>query len=209
MAARRILVIGCKGSGSAIAEAFLVLAKLPYDREEVDYDQPGAARDRLAALNALVQVPTLVLPDGSVLTETLAVAVYADRRAPDAGLIPKSDDEQVRFWRWVSFLIGAVYPTFTYGDDPRKWVKHPEGSAELRTSTDEWRKKLLGLLEEACHTPYFLGDTFSALDLYLTVMSHWRPRPAWFAEHAPKIGAVSARVRRQPALAELWSHHFE
>jgi GST-like protein len=209
MTERRILVIGCKGSGSAIAEACLVLGNLPYDREEVDYEQPGAARDRLAALNPLVQVPTLVLPDGAVLTETLAIAVYVHLHAPDAALIPKSEDAQVRFWRWASFLIGAVYPTFTYGDDPSKWVKHPEGSAELRASTDEWRKKLLGLLEGACSAPYFLGDVFSVIDLYLTVMSHWRPRPAWFVEHAPKVMAVSAHVRRQPALAELWARHLE
>ena len=60
-------MIGCRGCGSAIAEAALVLAGVPFDREEVDYNQKGPARDRLFALNPLGQVPTVVLPDGTVM----------------------------------------------------------------------------------------------------------------------------------------------
>jgi GST-like protein len=208
MTARKIQLMACKGCGSTIAEACLLLANLPYDREEVNYDEAGPARDRLAALNPLVQVPTLVLPDGTVLTETLAIAVYADHHAPQAGLIPTQEDRKLRFWRWTTFLVAAVYPTFTYGDTPSKWVEHPEGCVELRASTDEWRKKLLGMLEAECGAPYFLDETFSAIDLYLAIMIHWRPRPPWFAEHAPKLAAVSARIQGRPELAELWTSQF-
>ena len=35
-------VLGCRGCGSAIVEAALVLAGIPYEREEVDYDEPEA-----------------------------------------------------------------------------------------------------------------------------------------------------------------------
>lgn len=206
---RPIHVIGCRGCGSTIAESFLALANIPFDREEVDYDAQGSARDRLQALNPLIQIPTLVLPDGSVLTETLAVAAFVHARAPDVGLIPASATLQIPFWRWVTVLVAAVYPTFTYGDSPNKWVQNVEGQAQLRESTDERRKLLWRAIEGECKAPYFLGDTFSAIDVYLAVMSHWRPGLPWFQENTPKLAAVSARVGAMAALRDILSANFE
>jgi GST-like protein len=206
---RSIHVIACKGCGSAIAEAFLTLANLPYEREEIDYAQDSPARERLRALNPLVQVPTLILPDGAVLTETLAIAVFVDTHAPEVGLIPNEMSLRLRFWRWATFLVAAVYPTFTYGDSPEKWVKNADAQRELRASTDERRELLLRALETECQAPYFLGTTFSAIDLYLGVMSHWRPTRPWFEDHAPKIAAASARIAALPELRKVWAANFE
>ena len=49
---QRWRMIGCRGCGSAIVEAALVLAGVPYDREEVDYTQAGPARIRDVATAA-------------------------------------------------------------------------------------------------------------------------------------------------------------
>jgi GST-like protein len=204
-----IQVIGCKGCGSVIAEAFLTLGGLPFEREEVDYDAEGPARDRLLALNPLAQVPTLVLPDGSVLTETLAIAEYVNARVPSAGLIPVGGSDRTRFWRWATFIVAAIYPTFTYGDSPGRWVANVEGRAELRASTDAWRQKLFSLLEAECQSPYFLGDAFSAIDVYLAAMVHWRPRRPWFDENAPRIVAVARRIESHPALTSLFAVNFD
>jgi len=205
---RNIQVIGCKGCGSVIAEAFLTLGRLPFDREEVDYDEEGPGRDRLLALNPLVQVPTLVLADGSVLTETLAIAEYVNAHVPTAGLIPAEGSDRTRFWRWAAFIVAAIYPTFTYGDSPDRWVANVAGRAELRASTDTWRQKLFSLLEAECQSPYFLGDTFSAIDIYLAAMVHWRPRRPWFDTNAPRIAAVAGRIESHPELARLFAANF-
>jgi GST-like protein len=206
---RNIQVIGCKGCGSIIAEAFLTLGGLPFDREEVDYDEQGPGRDRLLALNPLAQVPTLVLADGSILTETLAIAEYVNTRVPSSGLIPVGGSERTRFWRWATFIVAAIYPTFTYGDSPGKWVANAEGRAQLRASTDSWRQKLFSLLEAECQSPYFLGDTFSAIDVYLAAMVHWRPRRPWFDTNAPRVAAVAGRIESRPELAELFAANFD
>jgi GST-like protein len=200
-------VIGCRGCGSAIAEAFLTLANIPFDREEVNYDEPGPARDRLAALNPLVQVPTLVLPDQKILTETLAVAAYAQSQSGDCELIPKDPKLIAQFWRWATFIIAAVYPTFTYGDNTKRWVSDETGSKQLRESTDELRKKLLKVLEGETQEPYFLGNHFSAIDIYLTAMSHWRPGRSWFQNECPRIFALSEKVKSDPRLKAIWNYH--
>ena len=202
-------LIGSKGCGSVIAEAFLTLAKIPFEREEVAYDEESPARDRLFALNPLAQVPTLVLPDGSVLTETLAIADYVNARVPASQLIPPGGSDRTRFWRWATFIVAAIYPTFTYGDSPGKWVENVEGRAELRASTDAWRQKLFLLLETECRSPYFLGDTFSAIDVYLATMVHWRPRRPWFDVNAPRVAAVARRIQSHPELAALFADNFD
>jgi GST-like protein len=202
-------VLGCRGCGSAIVEAALVLADIAYEREEVDYSTPGPERDRLLAINPLGQVPALVLPDGAVLTETAAIIQHIDDLAPGAGLVPPSGDPSRKtFLRWLTFLIAAVYPTFTYGDDAARWV----GAAAkdtLRKATDAHRMELWKQLEGATGSPWFLGARFSALDIYVAVMTRWRPGRAWFTEPCPKLSAIAAAVDRHPGLAALWAANFD
>jgi GST-like protein len=201
------LVIGTKGCGSVLAEAFLTLTDIEYDRKEIDYGGKSEETEELRRHNPLGQVPTLVLPNGTVLTESLGVAAYADSREPGI-LIPRSTDLAPRFWRWAVFMVAAVYPTFTYGDSPEKWVKNEEGAAQLRESTDEWRKKLWKIVEGECGAPYFLGETFSAIDVYFAAMVNWRPRRAWFKENCQKIEAIAQSVETRPKLKSVWSANF-
>jgi GST-like protein len=200
-------VIGTRGCGSTIAEAALVLAGIPYDREEVDYTKPSPARDRLLALNPLGQVPTVVAPDGAIMTETAAIALHIDELVPAAGLFPAAHDPLRReALRWLMFLIAAVYPTFTYGDDPAKWIG--DAGPALRDATNAHRERLWGQVEGAARAPWFLGARFSMLDVYLSVMTRWRPRRAWFAEHCPRLTAIATALDDDPRLRALWAANF-
>lgn len=197
-----------RGWGSVIAELALTLAGIAYEREEVDPTEPGPGRDRLRAANPLGQLPTVVLPDGTVLTESAAIVLHVADIAPHAGLAPApGEPERVAFLRWLIFLVAAVYPTFTYGDEPGRWVK--TASDELRLSTDEHRKVLWQQLEGAALGPWFLGERFSALDLYVAAMTRWRPRQAWFKEHCPRLIAIARAVDAKPELAPVLKANFD
>src|SRR6185503_17042009 len=151
------LLLGCKGCGNAIVEAAFGIAGIPVDYEEVDYSDDSPTRPRLLQFNPLGQVPTLVLPDGSVMTESLAMLHYIDDLAPKAGLIPpRGDALRPVFYRWAVFMIAAVYPTFTYGDDPKKWVADETGAKQLRASTDAHRQAMWKQLEGIAGDPWFL-----------------------------------------------------
>ena len=201
-------VMGCRGCGSVIVEAALVLAGIAYDHEEVDYNQPGPVRDRLLALNPLGQVPTVVLPDGSVMTESAAIVLHLDDIAPAAGLLPAAGDPLRReALRWLVFMIAAVYPTFTYGDDPQKWIG--EAGPLLRDATLAHAKALWQQLERVAVGPWFLGARFSVLDIYVTVMTHWRPGRPWFVENCPKLVAIAVALEADPRLGPLWAASFD
>jgi GST-like protein len=204
------LLLGCKGCGNAIVEAAFAVAAIPVDTEEVDYSDASPTRPRLLKLNPLGQVPTLVLPSGEVMTESLAMLHYIDDVAPKAGLIPpKGDPLRPAFYRWAVFLIAAVYPTYTYGDDPKKWVPDEAASKLLRESTDNHRKTMWGWIEAEAKGPWFLGDRFSALDLYIAAMTRWRPGVLWFAKNTPKCVAIAKRAAALDAVAPVIRKNFD
>jgi GST-like protein len=202
-------MLGCKGCGNAIVECAFALAGVPLAYEEVDYGEGSPTRAQLLALNALGQVPTLVLPDGRVMTESLAMIHHVDDLAPGAGLIPpRGDAAREEFYRWAVMLVSAVYPTFTYGDEPRKWVADEEAAKTLRTSTDRHRETLWRRYEAAARAPRFLGEPFSALDLYIGVMTRWRPGPRWFEANTPKLWAIAQKTSATARVADVMKRHF-
>jgi GST-like protein len=203
-------LLGCKGCGSAIVESAFAIARIPLEYEEVDYSAGSPTRERLLAVNPLGQVPALVLPDGTVMTESLAMIHYVNDLAPKSGLIPaKGDALRVPFYRWAVFIVAALYPTWTYGDEPAKWVEETKGAKQLRESTDAHRKKLWAQVEEIVGEPFFLGSRMTALDLYVASMTRWRPGVLWFAKHAPKLTAIAQKTSATAGVADVIKRNFD
>ncbi len=198
------------GSGGMIVEAAFAKAEIPLKIIEVDWQDLGWHSKALAELNPLGQIPTVVLPEGKVMTETAAIIQHIADLCPDCGLVPPpTHPMRSEYLRWLTFLVSAVYPTFTYGDVPTRWVGGDEDAAEkLRQATDEHRRTLYIYLETFCGAPWFLGKTFSAIDLYFWLMRHWRPKPEWFAENCPRLNAVSLRVEELTFVQKVSQRNF-
>lgn len=203
-------LIGAPGWGSAITEALLELSGLPCQVEDIDPSKPTAESKRLLSLNPLAQVPTLLLPSGSVMTESAAITLHLADRAPAAELVPPAGDPtRDAFLRWLVFIVANVYPMYTVGDDPSRFVSGEAAQKELRSSTDAYRKKCWRIVEaNIAPKPWFLGSRFSALDVYAKVMSHWRPRRDWFRDNCPKLMSVALAADREPRLARVWQRNF-
>lgn len=201
---------GRPGWGSAIVEAQLAWYGLPFEFvDSGDLFDSAAARDRLRPLNPLTQVPVLVLPDGQALSESAAITLHlADLTGRDDLVPGPQAKERAAFLRWLVFLVANIYPTFTYADDPARFVK-PEGAqAGFRQEVDAYAQRLWTMVEAAAGAPHFLGARFSALDVYLMVMTCWRPRRAWFEEHAPRLLACADGAKALPALAPVFERNF-
>jgi GST-like protein len=201
---------GRPGWGSAIVEAQLAWYGLPFQMVDTgDLFDSAAARQQLAPLNPLTQVPTLVLPDGRVMTESAAITLHlADLTGRDDLVPGPTAPERAAFLRWLVFLVANIYPTFTYADLPERFVKTEGAGAGFRSEVDEYGKRLWTMVEGAAGTPHFLGRRYSALDIYLAVMTHWRPRAAWFTQHAPRLAAAAASASAMPALAPVMARNF-
>jgi GST-like protein len=205
----KMRLFGEPGWGSAIVEAQLDWYGLDYEFERVgDLFKSAASRQRLAALNPLAQIPTLVLADGTVLTESAAITLYLGELTGKDSLVPRvGDPQRAAFLRWLVFLVANVYPTYTYGDDPARFVDGDEARRSFKAHVDAYALKLYGVLESVARAPWFLGERFSALDLYIRVITRWRPGRPWFAANAPKLAAIAARAEQLPQLAACWQRN--
>ncbi|MGE0154089.1 MAG: glutathione S-transferase family protein [Reyranellaceae bacterium] len=201
---------GRPGWGSALVEAQLVWYGLEF--ETVDFDNlftSAEARARLAKVNPLAQVPTLQMPDGTVMTESAAITLLLADGAGGRSLVPAAGDgNRAQFLRWLVFLVANIYPTFTYADDPNRFVGEKSAQGDFEVRIKAYREKLWDIVEGVAGAPFFCGETMTALDIYVCVMTHWTPKRAWFAAHCPRLTAIAARVEALPELHALWQRHF-
>jgi GST-like protein len=112
------------------------------------------------------------------------------------------------FLRWLVFLVANIYPTFTYADEPARFVPGEAAQQGFHENVDAYALRLWGQVEEAAGTPWFLGDRFSALDIYLCVMTHWRPRRGWFEANCPRLSAIAKSADAEPRLGAVWSRNW-
>ena len=193
---------GASGGGSMIVEAAFGFTKLPVEFVDVPWEDTGWNSKALKKINPLGQVPTLILPDGTVMTESAAIILHLADKVPGLELVPAPDHaKRAAFLRWLVFLVAAIYPTFTYGDVTERWVgaTHKEGAGKaLREGTDEHRKMLWRFVESQVRGPWFLDKTFSALDLYIWMMMKWRPGGDWFKAECPKLHKIGAAMNDHP-----------
>ncbi|MDM3444947.1 glutathione S-transferase family protein [Citrobacter sp. Cb009] len=188
-----IKVYGVPGWGSAISEVMLTLAEIPYSFIDVDgFDRDGPSRELLKKMNPLCQVPTLILENGNVMTETAAIALMILDRCPELAP-PVGHAERQQFQRLLIWLVANVYPTFTYADYPQRWV--PDAAAQLKKNCIEYRKSLyMWLNDQLSAEPYAFGDQLTLLDVYIAVMRTWGPGHDWFQDNTPNISAIADAV---------------
>jgi GST-like protein len=198
------------GWGSVIVEAQLAWYGLPFEIEDVDdLFKSASARERLAEINPLAQLPTLLLPDGQVMTESAAMTLHLADATSSRALVPAPNEPcRPQFLRWLVFIVANVYPTFTYADDPARFVPGEEAQRAYRANVDRYAERLWALVEGGAGAPWFLGERFSALDIYVGSMTRWRPRRPWFAANAPRLHAIAAASDRLPELEAVWQRNF-
>jgi GST-like protein len=135
--------------------------------------------------------------------------LYLADLAKSNKLVPSPDDPtRAEFLRWLIFLVASLYPTFAFGDVPARFVADPQAAQAYKTKVGEYRETMWRMVEGAARAPWFLGDRFSAIDLYIVAMTYWFPRREWFAAHAPKLTKIATTTEGAPKLAEIWKRNF-
>ncbi len=135
------------------------------------------------------------LRDGDTLiTESIAIALYLTDMFPDAGLGPVvGDPRRGPYLTWLAYYAGVIEPVYNahvagVGD-------HPIFQATFR-GVPEVEKRLVDTFADG--RPYLLGDSLSAADLI--VQSPYM----WFPDGAPDDAGVKAwidRVAARPSYA--------
>lgn len=98
-------------------------------------------RDKVAAFNPLVRVPTLVLDDGTVLIESTAILDHLDEQAGPAALIPAAGPDRRAALKVMALATGLadkavalVYERVLHATVSDDWVARCE--AQIRAVLD-------------------------------------------------------------------------
>lgn len=209
-------LIGSPGCGSAVIEMALALTGLPHVVEDLPYLEPGAGRDRLLALNPTGKVPVLLLPPVAtggapvVMTESAAMILHLADMAGPAGarLAPEpSSPHRPAFLRWLLFLVAEIYPNITIAEHADHLAVPADTIAAFQAAMAARRDDLWRMMAAEAGSPWFLGERFSAIDLYLAVMSGWAGGRARFAATVPELGRIADAARGVPQVAAVLARH--
>lgn len=204
-------VYGAAGSGSVPVEATLTLMGRPYHVIEAPTWEGDAQRDKVAGANPMRQIPALVTPEGETITESAAILIWLTERFPEAGLAPApGDPRRGQFLRWMSFIPASIYSMYWVRDEPGRLVgDDAEAQAQITARTAERISHCWSMMEAQLNPGRFLlGDDLTVLDLYVAVVSRWRPLRPRFHAVAPRMGKVVRRVDALPELRDFWARRF-
>ena len=123
---------GSPGSGSAAVEMALRAADLGYRVVRASEWEPGPALRELQGINPLGQIPTLVLPSGTVMTESAAILIHLGLQHPGHGLLPEEPDDRAVALRGLVFIAANCYPAVSISDYPGRWTTATTKPAQER-----------------------------------------------------------------------------
>lgn len=182
--------------GSMMPELVFQHSKLDY--EVIRMERDDVRKPEFLKINPIGQIPTLILPNGETMTESLAICMYLDKVAK-TNLVPADDSPDLpKFLRWATFVNTNVYGMAAFADHPDWWLSEKSAQNELFQSVTRKTEERFLIMEKECGEPHFLGHRLSLLDLFLSVMNFWDPSPNFFRERTPKIQAIVDRYRETP-----------
>ncbi len=198
-----------RGAGSMAVEALLAECDVPYRVEDVERGPDGKIPASFYRINPLGQVPTLVLHDDSVMTESAAILVYLADLHPGSGLAPPAASPlRARYLRWLVYFATTVYMSDLRMYHPQRYTDDPAGAeAVKRQAIGDMAREWDIFAAALGKGPYVLGETFSAVDIYAAMLATWNADvPAFFARH-PNIKALYDRVVARPRIAKVWERN--
>lgn len=202
-----LTLYGAPGCGSAAIEVMLQLARQPFEYVKTSFWDQNEHFAALMKVNPQGKVPTLVLADGAVMTESAAMLLYFAEQVP--GMIPADASKRAQFYRWMLFIPANIYAMFDIGDEPSRWVEGEIAQKDLKEKSVEKQKIFWGMIEQdAVCAPYVLGSDMTALDIYIAMVSRWRPGRAWFNQHCPKLTAAVVLTEQHPVVKAVWEKNF-
>lgn len=208
-----LTLFGSRGSGSCAVELALVRCALPYRVCTASSWEPESDQAGLAALNPLAQIPTLVLADGTVLTESAAILVHLGLEHPDSGLLPLAPPARARVLRGLVFLAANNYAAIGIVDHPERWLPGA-GAAGLEGLRRGARKRLHHYWDVFAREFFVAAGAAgamqrpTALELLALVVSRWSGARAFLGRRHPGFGRQLEALERDPEVEPVFRRHF-
>ena len=196
--------------GSFAPNAALAEAGVEFDLIEVDLAAGAHHAPEFLAINPRAQVPVLRLPDGTAMTESAAMMIHIADCHPDSRLLPPAGHpDRAKAYRWLFFGAVNIYESGCRISDPQHYSDHEPDFDGLRARARLDLDRYWDMVEEVLvEPPFVLGAAFSAVDIFLLMMSQWHPDTTGLLRRLPALKALYDATRSRPAIAAIWDRSF-
>jgi GST-like protein len=204
---------GKAGSGSAAIEAALVVARAPFRIvETASWAKKNAYAEPLA-VNPLGQIPTLVLDDGSALSESAAILIHLGSVHEDSKLLPEKMSERAQAVRGLVFIAANCYAAISIIDFPERWCENADGDEKLqeriRVATRARLHRYWEMFADVFPArPYLSGQDLGALDLLAAVVSKWSGSRQHLERHRPAFFDTLMRIEGHSDVAPVFARNW-
>jgi len=195
------------GSGGFVVEAALALAEAPFELVRIESKPSTPLPESFRAINPRGQVPVLITPDGTMMTESAAILIHlaACHRDKDLGPSPGTPDH-ARLLRWLVFMSVNIYESMLHQIYPERFTSDADGTAGVIDAAKHRLRDGLAILEQQLeNSDWLVGEQMSVADLYLAMLNAWHGAGRGFAQ----CDALTHRVAGHPVVAPLWQRNFD
>lgn len=198
-------------SGAIAPEMLLTEMGIDFVKVPVDMAHGEHRTPEYLAVNPTGQVPALRLPDGNIIGESAAIVLAIGEGHPESPFVPSlGDNDRPTFLYWLLYMATSMYMTFVRSNHPERFTTDVNSSDPIREAALRTIDHQFGVVDQAIKgTPFFLARGFSALDMYLAMLTVWHPElEALFSRYRNVGGTVNAVLTR-PACARIMAEHLD
>ena len=199
---------GIDESGSCMIEIALQRCAVPWRRIDAASWAEGAGSDELARINPLKQVPTLLTPDGQVLTESAAILIHLGLEFPAAELLAGN---RAQIIRGLVYIAANCYSAIGIIDYPQRWLGNVNETvqAQLVTGTRRYLHQAWVVFADQFAGQLFASnDTPNALGLMAAAVSRWDESREALNGLAPGFAQSLAQVDADPVVTPVFARHW-
>lgn len=191
--------------GIARTRAFRALwvakeAGLDYEHLPIEIGDTGAKSPEFLAINPNGRLPVIV-DDGFVLFESLAITLYLAKKHAHGTLYPATLEGEARAWQWSFWAIAEVDRGVNIWSLHAVRLPEAERDAGKRDEALKVIEKPFKILDAAvAKQPYLLGDSFTVADLNVAAIVSRAAEMDLTA--TPNLKAWLTRCLERPAARE-------
>jgi len=161
--------------------------KLALDKVNLKEHNTESGQD-FYGINPKGYVPALMLENGELLTENVALLTYLGDKA---GMTPDGE-KRYRLLEWLAFITSEVHKSFS------PLFRNP--SPEVAQAAREKILNRLGFINERLDGAHLMGASFTPADAYLYVMLRWAENMKIDISGLAHLDGFKARMAARPSV---------